>query len=68
MKAINFSVLTAFAISAAVSTLTISVPAQASRTRQPAAEGICSGYISPSSKPDSFEYREGLYRCLYGTD
>ena len=66
MKTINFSVLTAFAISAAASTALLSAPAQASTMQANA--GICSGYISPNADPNSFEYREGLYRCQYGTD
>lgn len=28
---------------------------------------ICQGFIPEGARPDSFEYREGAYRCRYGT-
>jgi hypothetical protein len=30
--------------------------------------GICRAYIPPGTQPDSYEYREGLEKCWYGSD
>jgi hypothetical protein len=30
--------------------------------------GICSIYIPPGARPGSYEYREGLNKCWYGSD
>lgn len=50
---------------------TTNQPVSRTRTeRQRAWEnlGVCRAYVSPSAEPDSFEYREGLDKCWYGSD